>query len=281
MSFHLEFQVILQVNGSRSFPTEKWPHGIYIDWLYFPDYLPTNCGVCEPGGYPTDAFLLWKSLGISLGITSDFTSEWIAVFVTEKWPHGTFIDRIYLPDNLPTNCDVCGPGGYPTDAFLHWNFTWNFTWNYKWFYKWMDHAVLQKKNDLTVLLSTGYTCQTTCRQTVMCAGPADTLRTHFYIGISLGISLGITSDFTSEWITIFCNRKMITRYSYQPIMLARQPTSELWCVRALCITYGLISALQITWNFTWNFTWNSKWIYKWRNNAFLEQEKWSHGISID
>ena len=154
MAFHLEFQVILQVNGSRSFPTEKWPHGIYIDWLYFPDYLPTNCGVCEPGGYPTDAFLLWKSLGISLGITSDFTSE---------------------------------------------------------------------------------------------------------------------------WITIFCNRKMITRYFYQPIMLARQPTSELWCVRALCITYGLISALQIT----WNFTWNSKWIYKWRNNAFLEQEKWSHGISID
>ena len=217
-----------------------------------------------------------------------------------------------------------------------------FTWNSKWFYKWMDHALFQQKNDhtvfistdytsqttcrqtvvcanpagtlrthfyfgnhlefhlelqvilqvngsrfllqkndRTVLLSTVYTFQTTCRQTVMCAGPADTLRTHFYIGISLGISLGITSDFTSEWITIFCNRKMITRYSYQPIMLARQRTSELWCVRALCITYGLISALQITWNFTWNFTWNSKWIYKWRNNAFLEQEKWSHGISID
>ena len=158
-----------------------------------------------------------------------------------------------------------------------------FTWNSKWFYKWMDHALFQQKNDHTIFVSTGYTCQTTCRQTVMCAGPADTLRTHFYVGISLGISLGITSDFTSEWITIFCNRKMITRYFYLPIMLARQPTSELWCVRALCtcITYGLISALQITWNFTWNFTWNSKWIYKWRNNAFLEQEKWSHGISID
>ena len=53
----------------------------------------------------------------------------------------------------------------------------------------MDHAVLQKKDNLTVLLSTGYTCQTTCRQTVMCAGPADTLQTHFYVGIHLEFHL--------------------------------------------------------------------------------------------
>ena len=34
----------------------------------------------------------------------------------------------------------------------------------------MDHALFQQKNDHTVFISTGYTCQTTCRQTVMCAG---------------------------------------------------------------------------------------------------------------
>ena len=64
-----------------------------------------------------------------------------------------------------------------------------FTWNSKWFYKWMDHALFQQKNDHTVFISTDYTSQTTCRQTVVCANPAGTLRTHFYFGNHLEFHL--------------------------------------------------------------------------------------------
>ena len=41
------------------------------------------------------------------------------------------------------------------------------------------------------------------------------------------VSLGIPSDFTSEWITLFSNRKMTTRYLYRPVILARQPADKL------------------------------------------------------
>ena len=79
------------------------------------------------------------------------------------------------------------------------------------------------------------------------------------------VSLGIPSDFTSEWITLFSNRKMTTRYLYRLIILPRLPADKLWCVRTRRVPYGRIFTLEITWNFTWNY----KWFYKWMDHNFL------------
>ena len=90
------------------------------------------------------------------------------------------------------------------------------------------------------------------------------------------VSLGIPSDFTSEWITLFSNRKMTTRYLYRLIILPRLPADKLWCVRARRIPYGRIFTLE----FHLEFHLELQVILQVNGSQFFVTEKWSHGTFI-